>query len=94
MEPTETCVKLQEEQSRDKGIDMQSFGAMTGVDPFAVREIEQLMQYNSNNDLQKEEENSRVPPRTSDNLADLKFQSSKNLIQQTGSNNFPLHSQT
>ena len=37
-----------EEESRDKAIDMQSFGAMTGVDPFAVREIEQLMQLNSN----------------------------------------------
>ena len=26
---------------------MQSFGAMTGADPYAVREIEQLMQFNS-----------------------------------------------
>ena len=32
---------------------MQSFGAMTGVDPFAVREIEQLMQLNSNQDLKE-----------------------------------------
>ena len=43
----ETIVALgaasQDEDSRDKAIDMQSFGAMTGVDPYAVREIEQLM---------------------------------------------------
>ena len=30
-------------ESNNKGIDMQSFGAMTGADPLAVKEIEQLM---------------------------------------------------
>lgn len=33
-----------DEVSLDKAIDMQSFGAMTGIDPIAVKEIEQLMQ--------------------------------------------------
>jgi hypothetical protein len=37
--------------SRNKGIDMQSFGAMTGVDQGAVREIEQLIQLQSNTNL-------------------------------------------
>ena len=31
------------DESNNKGIDMQSFGAMTGADPLAVKEIEQLM---------------------------------------------------
>ena len=55
------------EDSRDKAIDMQSFGAMTGVDPYAVREIEQLMQFNSNGSNLKDS-STPINPRGSQNL--------------------------
>ena len=40
------------DESNNKGIDMQSFGAMTGADPLAVKEIEQLM-FNSQTSLKE-----------------------------------------
>lgn len=67
MEHPDFILKAREEDSQDKAIDMQSFGAMTGADPHAVREIEQLMLYNSKTDLKDSSTFPMVPPSQNQN---------------------------
>ena len=59
---------------------MQSFGAMTGIDPVAVREIEQLIQLNAGNEMDISEEMLQQKAQGLASAKNLPFESNQVII--------------